>query len=396
MSEYVKRQAARIKLANADAERAHNTPPASPEKVTKMAAIGFRYTPQHDLLAVLKDAIVARGTHKTPSARLAPYADSEHLIADAAHACLMLTSRDRGLSSHTNGPEVIRLALTTGDFPRALGSASSRMVLDGYLNADLAYRYITQPQTFPDFKSRTVLNPAQLGNLQEVSEAGEVRFSTLTEQGEAGALSTYASGFVMARQALVNNDVQWFASASTTEGLLVADLEDRLTFATLTAGANSDGPILADGGQLFSTSRGNKASSGAAISATLIAEGRAAMAAFTSPDGAKGIVGSPKYLVCSPAQLGTAEVELGKLALGANPAQRIVPLASPHLSGGAWYLVADPKRLPALVIARLAGSETPIVVAMPDWETEGLRFCVSHDVAVVAVDPRGIFKNPGA
>jgi hypothetical protein len=107
-------------------------------------------------------------------------------------------------------------------------------------------------------------------------------------------------------------------------------------------------------------------------------------------------VAVPRFLLVPPALLTIAEAELAKLGPGADPAQRITPVGSPHLSGTAWYLCAGSDQRPFAVYSYLAGAPGPVSVASPNFETEGIGVAVTLDFAVTAVDPRGIYKNPGA
>lgn len=371
----------------------HDEPPQNEEKRSPKVAMGYDIDRSRDQIECLTTAIAARGTHKTARDPLAAaYAEGDtRLFPPLARACLRAAGRDCGLLSDA---EAIHLANTTSDYPVSIGSVVAKALLPAYQHARPAYRRTFARRDLKDFHATDMTRPADFPVPQRVAEGGEVKLGSFTESGETATLASYRSGIAISRQLQVNDEVGVVGGLATGAGLRCADLEDSIAFAVLTSGANADGPTMRDGGQLCSIARGNKASSGAVISATTISTGRAALANATSPDGTKSVA-TARYLVCPPSLLTLAEIELAKLNPGADPDQRITPIASPNLTGTAWYLFADPA-LPALVYSYMAGASGPIVVAASDWETDGIAVQVTLDFAVTAVDPRGVWKNPGA
>lgn len=362
-----------------------------------MAAIGYTYDPHRAHLNCLMDALVARATNQTPKDPLAQgYLDGDApLLASLAHACLMAQGRDHGLHPAEHRGRVISLALTTPDFPFAIGSAFGKVLLPAYTHARPAYRLLGARRDFQNFRATNLVPPAAFPLPTRVGESGEVRLGAFTDAGETGSLASYASGLIFSRQSLVNDDAAVLGALATAAALRSVDLEDQLFFALLTSGASANGPTLRDGAQLFAAARGNLAGTGAAISATTISTARAAMMNATGPDGTKSVA-TPRYLVCPPALLTLAEAEVGKLSPGADPALRMTPISTPNLSGTAWYLFADPAQLPTLAYSYLAGAPGPVVVTSPHWESEGVQFRLTLDFGVTAVDGRGAWKNPGA
>jgi hypothetical protein len=62
----------------------------------------------------------------------------------------------------------------------------------------------------------------------------------------------------------------------------------------------------------------------------------------------------------------------------------------------AWYLVGEPRTYPSVVRCYLNGERLPFVDQRDGWDVDGTEFKIRFDFAAVAVDHRGIVKNPGA
>jgi len=390
MNDYRSRQAARIRLAIADAERAHNTPPAQPGRRQTMA-IGYSHDPGRELLAAVTDAIVARSLGREPSPlRGGIYADSGGLFARLAYACLMRTGRDAGLVPDDRG-RVIDLAMTTSDFAFALRGVANKVLLDSYQSAAVTYPRFAARKDFRSFRTTDLVQPVEFPVPLATAEAGEAHLGAFLESGEVGQLISYRSRVSISRQALVNDDIGTLGDLATAAAARCRDLEERLVIARLESSAT-----LRDGTPLFHSSRGNLAAAGAAISATTISAGRAAMLGAVAPGGTKAVA-VPKFLLVPPGLLTLSEVELAKLNPGADAASRIVPITSPHLSSStAWFLLAAAAQRPALVYSRLEGTPGPVVVTRESWEDEGIEVATTLDFGVTAADPRGGYKNPGA
>jgi len=361
---------------------------------TRMSVIGFSdFDHQRDGSEALCAGIVARAQGRPLPARAELWADA-HMFSALAHARLMACGRDRGVRADSHG-DVLHLALTTSDFPFWLGTTAKALVLDHYQNATPAYRRLLARRDFANFHHTSVSPAGDFPVPLEVAEDGEAKAAPIVERGELGQLSTYRRRVYLSRQTLVDDDGGAFADLARAAALRTVDLEEQLFFSALTSGTSANGPTLRDGGQFFSTTRGNLASSGAAISAATISTARAAVMSAVSPTGVKSIA-TPKFLLCPPALLTLAETELAKVNPGSDPTMRIVPIGTPHLSGTAWYLFADPKQRPAFVYSYLEGSPGPTVVSRPHWESEGIEIALTLDFGITAGEPGAAFRNPGA
>ena len=65
-------------------------------------------------------------------------------------------------------------------------------------------------------------------------------------------------------------------------------------------------------------------------------------------------------------------------------------------SSKAWYLLADPNRLPVIEVASINGQESPTIeTAEADFNVLGIQMRGYHDFGVNLQDPRGGCKSKG-
>lgn len=194
-------------------------------------------------------------------------------------------------------------------------------------------------------------------------------------------------------QSLVNDDVHVFAGLADAAALRAIDRMETLFWSTITS-ASGAGPTLRDAVAYYATARGNLTASGTAISVVSLGVPRAAMMRFGGPGGTSSVA-TPRYLVCAPEKLALAEAECAQLALGADPSM-LLPLATPGLTGNAWFLFADPAQRPSFAYGYIAETDGPQVAAKRHWETDGVEFALVLDAHVTPVDWRGSSRNAGA
>lgn len=355
----------------------------------------------------MASAIAARASGK-------PIPDSARAFAnlgfvDVAYEQLKANRMDYGLDPR-NRAEVIRLALTTSDFPNLLANASNKVLLPAYESAMVTYRQLCIRQDLPDFKSASVLNTGDFPTPLVVGEGGEIKLGYFAEQKNTVALGTYGRRISFTRQALINDDLNSFGRVMGAYGLRIADFENSTFFTLL----STVGPTLGDGGAMFNATalttaggHANYTSSGTAISDTSITVGYALMAAQTGigadnlGDGIKLNI-QPKYLLAAPAKRNLAFQYTSASYTPAAPtsmnswAGQLTPLLDANLSGNRWWLFADPNLFPNFAYGSLAGAPGPRVSTRPGFEVEGVEMRVAFDFYVGGIDWRGGYCNVGA
>ena len=307
--------------------------------------------------------------------------------------------QERGLSTLGSPTELLTRAMhTTSDFSTLLSELFNKSLFT-LRAAPSPIQQVFRRTTMADFRSRHVLEVSDGPALELVNEAGEITFGTIEgKQLASYKLGSYAKGFSISFQTLVNDDVGALSdlSAKITRGA-------RAWFSGFLADTIISNPKLADNKSVFHGDHNNLASTGtaptdAAISAAKLAI-RKQVDASGNPIGAQ-----PRYILI-PAALETA---VDKLLAQLYPtsstqaetaARGLVPLVEPRFdlrNHTAWYVFCDPSDAPVFEYAELQGYEGPRVESRPGWNTLGTEFRVVWHLGAGAIDHRGAFKNPGA
>lgn len=291
---------------------------------------------------------------------------------------------------------------STSDFPLLLSSALNKVLLADYAQAAPTYRMFMAQRTFNDFRAHSFLRAGDFPTLETLLEGGEIKTGTISEGREQVTLATYAKGVRVTRQMLVNDDLGAFTDFGGMIGRRVVDFENALAFSTCITAGSGAGPNLADGNAVFTTTRGNRSASGAAIDVTTLSTARAALRGRTSPDGLKLNL-SPRYLLTGPAyetiawQYTSAQY-VPATAGTTNPFRGVYePIVDANITGNNWYLFADPAVAPVFIYGYLDGAAGPQVRTTNPLSTDGaVQVDVWMDFGVGAIDWRGGYFNAGA
>lgn len=288
---------------------------------------------------------------------------------------------------------------TTSDFPNLLTGAGNRILLDSYKAAECPLKALAKRRDATDFRAISLLRLSEAPRLSEVREGGEVTYGSRSETKDGFAVKTYAKIFSMSRQAIINDDLGAFADSNMAWGRAAAETEADLLVGLFTANAGN-GINLDDGNALYTTTRGNKAASGAVIGETAFSAARQAMRETKGLDGKTPISVTPKHLVVGAAKETEAEKMLTVIAAAqtsnANPFGGKMTLhVEPRFAGNAWRLFADPAEIPTIVIAYLNGNTGPMLHSREGWSTLGAEFRAVLDFGCGITDWRGTYLNPG-
>ena len=331
-----------------------------------------------------------------------------HTMVEMAYECLSIAGRARGLNPRSNPNEIIKLALTSSDFPNLLANAANKMLLPDYEQANPTYRMLAERVDLPDFKTASVLKVGDFPVPLQFGEANEIKLGTFSEAKDTFALSSYGRRVHLSFQSIVNDDKGAFARVMGSSGRRLADFENGLWFTLLTSNSGV-GPTLGDTGALFNATavttaggHANYTSSGTAIDVTSIGVGRAMMRKQVSLDGLKlNIV--PRYILTSPdketiARQYTTVLGPNLAASSQNPwAGMLEPISDGNLtSANPWYLFADPMRAPVSVYGYLQGQAGPDIAVRNGFETLGVEIRVALHFGTAFIDFRGAYRNAGA
>lgn len=339
------------------------------------------------------EALHCRVTGAKPSDAAKPYM-AESLRDMARAAVEAAGTSTRGMDTD----QLFRSAMHgTSDFPALLTSTGNRVLMDAYQVAQSPIRTIARQTTLADFRPASRLKLSDVGQLQELSENGEIKHTTRGEAVESYSLKTYATQFSISRKALINDDLGAFRDWGATAGRMAAETE-----ANVLVGLLLSNPTMGeDGAAMFHASHGNLAGTGGALSVATLDAARKSMRGRKGLDGKTPINATPRYLVVGPELETTAEQVLASIYAATisdvNPfGGKLSLLVEPRITGNRWYVFADPAALPCLEYAYLSSAQGPQMASREGWEVLGMEFRVVLDFGAGAVDWRGAYLNPGA
>ena len=251
-----------------------------------------------------------------------------------------------------------------------------------------------------NFKTSSSIRLGELGRLQPLTEQGEFQHVGRAEEAEELKIGTYGAALHISRKLLIDDDLSLLADTSQAFGVAAAQTEADLLVALF-----SDNPMMKDGTTVFHASRGNLMAGGGAGTglgdtgaASFLAQARSALRAVKGVDG-KTIVGAaPKYLLVGPdsedAALRLLTETTPARASDVNTLAGVAELiVDPRIPGEDWYLLADPARMPGIVIAYLASAPGVQVQRAEAWDTLGLKFRAWIDMGCGWTDWRGAYKG---
>lgn len=288
---------------------------------------------------------------------------------------------------------------TTSDFPLMFEMSTNGRMAERYVTAQATYRTLTRRRDVSDFRPAPHYRPGDLPALEKLAEGGKISFGTLSESREYLMVAPYARAVAFSRQMLVNDDYSAIDDVLRSYGERVIAFEERL-FWSMVLSASGAGPMLQTTGRaIFNTTDGSLAAAGAAISVTSVSAGRAAMRKQKSLDGLF-VQAEPRFIVAgadkeTEVDLLLTEIRATEVA-NANPfAGALNKVITPEITGNAWFLFAEPTRVPAFIYSLLDGYLAPRLTIASPFDTQGLQAKVEHDVGFSAVDFRGAYRNPG-
>jgi phage major head subunit gpT-like protein len=347
------------------------------------------------LIERMSEALACRYTGQAPSEGAREWYGVP--VSEMARECLVAA----GFRVTTrNAAELVRLALTTSDFPGLLSGAGQRMLLTAYEAAAPEIKRVCRASTARDFRTKTLLRLGEMPELLETNEGGEIRYGAAAEAAASYQLRTYARIFSISRAALVNDDLGAFADLARQFGVAAAQLEGRILAALVVSN-----PVLPDGVALFHANHGNLGTgAGSALSLSSLSAARAAMRLQKGLDGQTVLDLQPRYLLVPAALQTAAEQLLSQIypttATQANPfAGRLTLVVDPRLdaaSATAWYLFGDPAVAPVLEYSYLAEAPGPAVDFRVGFEVDGMEWRCRLDFGAGVIDYRGAYKAVGA
>ncbi len=317
-------------------------------------------------------------------------------MADVARICL----ETRGLSTLGSPVQLIERAMhTTSDFPNVLAELFNKN-LSTITRTPSPVVQLFRSSTVADFRAKHFMEISDGPLLEKVNEAGEIHFGTIGDKALASyKADSYAKGFTISFQALVNDDMGALSdiSAKMTRGA-------RGWFEAFLVGIIVSNPPLGDGQPVFSPAHLNLSATPAEPSDVSISEGKLGMRLQTDLSG-NPLNLTPRYIFL-PASLETTVDQLLATLYPMQPDQAIVaartltPVVDSRLDQAGqtkpWYLFADPATAAVFEYSDLEGFSGPQVQATELFTTLGTSYRVIWHLGAGPVDSRGGWKNAGA
>lgn len=307
--------------------------------------------------------------------------------------------QSNGVYDSTGRPEnIIKRAMSTSDFPNVLADVTNKIMQHAYTVQQATFDPWTSRRLAGLYRDVNIVNLSEMPALQQVYEWGEYKHGPIGDNKETVKMAKYGRIFSISWESLAKDDVNAFSDLMSAFGR-----EARRTEADLIYTAMTSNPNLSDGTAFFSTTRGNLAASGSAISIASLDAARAAMRKYKGLGGQQYIDSIPRILLVPVALETTAQQIVSQITPAKNADVRpqwvgdLQVVADPRLdevSETAWYLFANPSQVEGFV--RVYMDDNPVMLEQREgFETDGFDIKCRLVMGAGAVDWRSAYKNPG-
>ena len=268
------------------------------------------------------------------------------------------------------------------------------MLLEGYNYIEDAWRSIAKIASVNDFKEHTRYRMTGAFQFQQVGPDGELKHGQLGEQKFGQKADTHGIMFALTRQMIINDDMGAFTDIPRQIGMGAAE-----AIADAVWGLWLSNPVQSDGKAFFHADHKNYAAGAdTVLSVDGLTDAEVTFGKQVKPGG-KPLGIRPSILLVPTALKVPAEMLMKSVQLNeTTTANKAKPSANPHVgkfdvvssvylsntsftgaSDKAWYLLADPNRLPAIEVAFLNGVDRPTVEKTDaDFNTLGVQFRGLH------------------
>jgi hypothetical protein len=299
----------------------------------------------------------------------------------------------------------LQAAFSTTSLPGILSNIANKMLLEGYNYVEDAWRNISKIASVNDFKEHTRYRMTGSFQFQQVGPDGELKHGQLGEQSFRQKADTHGIMFALTRQMIINDDMGAFTDIPRQIGMGAAE-----AIADAVWGLWLANPVQSDGKAFFHTDHKNYlAGADTALTVEGLTDAEVAFGKQVKPNG-KPLGIRPSTLLVPTALKVPAEMLMKSVQLNeTTTANKGKPNTNPHVgkfdvvssvylsnptfhnaSDKAWYLLADPNRLPAIEVAFLNGVDRPTVEKTDaDFNTLGVMFRGYIDFGVKEQDHRG-------
>ena len=304
----------------------------------------------------------------------------------------------------------LEAAFSSVSLPGILSNVANKVLLEGFLLMDDTWRKIVKIASVGNFQTHTRYRMNGSFKFEKVGQDGELKHGQVGEQQFTQKVETHGIMFSLTRQMIIDDDLGAFTDIPRCIGIGAAEAISDAVWGRINENAKQG-----DGKEFFCDAHKNLLTG--AKSKLEIAGLTEAEIKFSEQERSEGRpLGIPPRILLVPTALKVAAEMLMK-SLTVNESTDIdkpKPVNNPHAgkydvvstpylsskllkgSSSAWYLMADPLRLPAMEVAFLGGQDRPTVErADADFNILGYLFRGYLDFGVKEQDWRGALKcNP--
>lgn len=300
----------------------------------------------------------------------------------------------------------LEAAFSTTALPGILSNIANKMLLEGYNYVEDAWRKICKIASVNDFKEHTRYRMAGAFQYEKVGPDGELKHGKLSEMQFGQRADTHGIMFGLTRQMIINDDMGAFTDIPRQIGMGAAEAIADAVWSLLLSNPNN----------FFHISHKNyKAGVDSVLGVNGLTLAEVMFGEQTKPNGKP--LGIEASILLVPIALKVAaqmlmnSVNLNETTTVDTPKPQSNPhagkydvVSSTYLSNStyadssntAWYLFADPNRLPAIEVAFLNGIDRPTVEKTDaDFNMLGILFRGYIDFGVREQDFRGALKFKG-
>ena len=300
----------------------------------------------------------------------------------------------------------LEAAFSSVALPGVLSNIANKMLLEGFLQVDETWRKVVKIASASNFMEHQRFRMVGGFKFEKVGADGELKHGKVDEESFSQKIDTYGIMFSLTRQMIIDDNIGAFADIPRGIGLGAGEAINDAVWECLLANRKQK-----DGKEFFSAAHKNL------LAGTSLDIGglTAAEIAFSLQERIKGRpLGIPPKILLVPTALKvlaetlmksvtvneTTDINQPKPVINPHAGKyEIVStpyLSTPAIPGGsasAWYLLADPNRLPVIEVAFLGGVDRPTVErADADFNTLGMQFRGVIDFGVKEQDWRGALK----
>ncbi|MBA3707368.1 MAG: hypothetical protein H0W83_00945 [Planctomycetes bacterium] len=298
----------------------------------------------------------------------------------------------------------IQAGLSSIDIGGILSNVANKFLLDGFQSVESTWRSIAAVGPVSDFKAITRYRLIGKDQYEQVAPGGEIKHGTLGEMSYSNKADTYGLMLSIDRRDLINDDLGALTTVPRKLGR-GAGLKINDVFWTV---------FLNHAAFFTAPFKNYLVGADTALSIDGVTKAETGFLEQVDPDG-KPLGIMPAILLVPPALSAYGSQIFKSMELRETTANAKYPVSNPHqgkfrvevsrylsnpgypgASSKAWYMLADPKDLPAIEVVFLNGQESPVIeTAEADFSVLGVQMRGYHDFGCSLQEPRAAVKAKG-